>query len=96
MMRGGAGRWAAAPRCATVLPMHLTRHEEEMLAGRHGPAKKLAMEGLVQLGRAYGAPRMVEIGYAHIHAGNHRCEELAVEEPTLGGGELVEHVFKPA
>jgi predicted aconitase len=40
-----------------------------MLAGRHGPAKKLAMEGLVQLGRAYGAARMVEIGYAHIHAG---------------------------
>ena len=49
--------------------MELTRTEEDMLAGRQGPAKKLAMEGLVQLGRAYGAPRMVEIGYAHVHAG---------------------------
>src|SRR5215470_7243505 len=49
--------------------MILTREEEAMLAGRQGPAKKLAMEGLVQLGRAFGAPRMVEIGYAHIHAG---------------------------
>ena len=49
--------------------MELTRAEEAMLAGRDGPAKRRAMEGLVQLGRAFGAPRMVEIGYAHIHAG---------------------------
>ena len=49
--------------------MILTKVEEDMLAGRQGPAKKLALEGLIQLGRAYGAPRMVEIGYAHIHAG---------------------------
>ena len=49
--------------------MILTKEEEDMLAGRQGPAKKLALEGLIQLGRAYGAPRMVEIGYAHIHAG---------------------------
>lgn len=49
--------------------MELTRVEEDMLNGRQGPARKLAMEGLVTLGRAFGAPRMVEIGYAHIHAG---------------------------
>jgi predicted aconitase len=49
--------------------MILSKEEEDMLAGKLGPAKKLAMEGLVQLGRAYDAPRMVEIGYAHIHAG---------------------------
>lgn len=49
--------------------MILTKVEEEMLAGRQGPAKKLALEGLIQLGRAYDAPQMVEIGYAHIHAG---------------------------
>src|SRR5258708_23541050 len=46
-----------------------TKAEEDMLAGRQGPAKKLALEGLVQLGSAYDAPRLVEIGYAHIHAG---------------------------
>jgi len=49
--------------------MELTRVEEEMLSGREGPMKQRAMEGLVQLGRAYGAARMVEIGYAHIHPG---------------------------
>src|SRR5260221_12226215 len=49
--------------------MELTRTEAEMLDGRHGPAKQVAMAGLVQLGRAFGAPRLVEIGYAHIHAG---------------------------
>ncbi len=40
-----------------------------MLDGHHGPAKQRAMEGLVTLGRAYDAPDMVDIGYAHIHAG---------------------------
>ncbi len=49
--------------------MELTRFENEMLDGKHGAAKQRAMQGLVQLGRAFGAPRMVEIGYAHIHAG---------------------------
>jgi Aconitase X len=66
-------RVAACERLARLATMErkliLTRVEEDMLAGRQGPAKKLALEGLVQLGRAYGAPRMVEIGYAHIHAG---------------------------
>ena len=49
--------------------MDLTAAETDMLEGREGAAKKRAMSGLVQLGRAYGAPRLVEIGYAHIHAG---------------------------
>ncbi|MBM3629306.1 MAG: DUF521 domain-containing protein [Alphaproteobacteria bacterium] len=49
--------------------MDLTQAERDMLEGREGPARERAMKGLVQLGRAYGAPRMVEIGYAHIHAG---------------------------
>jgi predicted aconitase len=49
--------------------MQLDRDEIDMLEGRQGKAKKLAMEGLVQLGNAFGAPRMVKIGYAHIHAG---------------------------
>ena len=64
--------------------MELSRVEEDMLAGRHGPAKKLAMEGLVQLGRAYGAPRMVEIGYAHVHAGMALyLEDVEVEDKTV-------------
>ena len=49
--------------------MRLSDHEQAMLDGRRGKAKQRAMAGLVQLGRAFDAPRMVEIGYAHIHAG---------------------------
>jgi len=49
--------------------MKLTRRDEEMLEGRHGLARRRAMEGLVTLGEAYDAADMVDIGYAHIHAG---------------------------
>jgi predicted aconitase len=49
--------------------VNLTREDEAMLSGARGEAKRLAMAGLVQLGEAFGAPDMVAIGYAHIHAG---------------------------
>jgi cis-L-3-hydroxyproline dehydratase len=49
--------------------MKLTRAEQEMLDGTHGEAQRRAMEGLVQLGDAFGAEDMVEIGYAHVHPG---------------------------
>ena len=73
--------------------MQLTEVEEAMLAGRDGPAKQRAMEGLVQLGRAFGARHMVEIGYAHIHAGMalyledvELMEELAAEGARMAVG----------
>jgi len=47
----------------------LDRDEQEMLDGRRGEAQRRAMEGLVQLGEAFGAEDMVRIGYAHIHPG---------------------------
>ena len=49
--------------------MRLTRDEQEMLAGTRGEAQRRSMEGLVQLGEAFGAEDMVEIGYAHVHPG---------------------------
>jgi predicted aconitase len=49
--------------------MKLTSYEQAMLDGGHGEARRIAMEGLVQLGDAFGAADMVEIGYAHVHAG---------------------------
>lgn len=49
--------------------MQLTDHERAMLDGAHGEPKRIAMDGLVKLGRAFDAPDMVEIGYAHVHAG---------------------------
>jgi predicted aconitase len=70
--------------------MELTRAEEAMLAGREGPAKQRAMEGLVQLGRAFGAPRMVEIGYAHIHPGMalYRDDVQLMEELAAMGAKM--------
>ncbi len=49
--------------------MRLTREEQEMLDGVQGPARQVAMQGLVQLGDAFDAKEMVPIGYAHIYAG---------------------------
>jgi cis-L-3-hydroxyproline dehydratase len=49
--------------------MQLTREEQEMLDGAQGPAKQIAMKGLIQLGDAFDARKMVPIGYAHIYAG---------------------------
>lgn len=49
--------------------MRLTDTEKAMRDGAQGEARRRAMDGLIQLGEAYGAEDMVEIGYAHIHAG---------------------------
>jgi cis-L-3-hydroxyproline dehydratase len=49
--------------------MKLLPRDEEMLDGRHGEPMRKAMDALVTLGRAYGADDLVDIGYAHIHAG---------------------------
>src|SRR5512135_3497130 len=45
--------------------MKLTTYEQEMLDGVHGPAKKLAMEGLVGFGEAVGAKEMVKVSFIH-------------------------------
>ncbi len=49
--------------------MRLTADEQQMLDGARGDAQRRAMEGLVQLGEAFGAEDMVPIGYAHVHPG---------------------------
>jgi predicted aconitase len=49
--------------------MQLSDQDQAMLSGEQGDAKRIALEGLVQLGEAFGAEDMVDIGYAHIHAG---------------------------
>lgn len=49
--------------------MHLCDVDKSLLAGDRGDAARQAMEALVQLGEAYDAADMVDIGYAHIHAG---------------------------
>ena len=49
--------------------MKLSDRDQAMLDGAHGEAKRIAMDGLIQLGEAFGAADLVDIGYAHIHAG---------------------------
>ncbi|MXY77893.1 MAG: DUF521 domain-containing protein [Acidimicrobiia bacterium] len=49
--------------------MKLTYEDLQMLDGKQGEARRRAMEGLVQLGEAFGAEDMVSIGYAHVHPG---------------------------
>jgi len=49
--------------------MRLSDFDKAMLSGKKDDIKSIAMEGLVQLGDAFGAEEMVDIGYAHIHAG---------------------------
>jgi cis-L-3-hydroxyproline dehydratase len=70
--------------------MKLSDDDKAMLDGTQGEAKRLAMDGLVQLGRAFGAEDMVSIGYAHIHAGMamylhdvELMEELAAKGATM-------------
>ena len=49
--------------------MRLAPRDEELLGGAGGEVAREAMEALVQLGEAFDAEDMVEIGYAHVHAG---------------------------
>jgi hypothetical protein len=49
--------------------MKLSDEERAMLDGHHGEALRRSMEGLVQLGEAFGAEDMVRIGYGHVHPG---------------------------
>lgn len=43
--------------------------DQALLDGAEGEAARKAMAALVELGRAFDAPDMVDIGYAHVHPG---------------------------
>lgn len=49
--------------------MRLSDRDRAMLDGAEGAVLREAMEALVQLGEAFDAGEMVDIGYAHVHAG---------------------------
>lgn len=49
--------------------MRLSDADRAVLDGKEGAPARQAMEALVQLGEAFDAPEMVDIGYAHVHAG---------------------------
>jgi cis-L-3-hydroxyproline dehydratase len=49
--------------------MRLSDRDKAMLDGADGVTNQEAMAALVQLGEAFDAEDMVDIGYAHVHAG---------------------------
>lgn len=49
--------------------MRLSEGDKALLDGAEGEGARIAMEALVELGRAFDAPDMVDIGYAHVHPG---------------------------
>jgi cis-L-3-hydroxyproline dehydratase len=49
--------------------MQLSDRDKALLDGAEGQAPRQAMAALVELGRAFDAPDMVDIGYAHVHPG---------------------------
>jgi predicted aconitase len=49
--------------------VRLAARDEALLDGAGGDVAREAMDALVQLGEAFGAEDMVDIGYAHVHAG---------------------------
>ncbi len=46
--------------------LQLTSHEQEMLAGKRGKAKQVAMERLVKFGQGMGSTKMAKIRSAHV------------------------------
>lgn len=67
--------------------MHLTREEEEMLAGKQGEARALALKVIVKVGEALGADRLIKIKHSHVsgasymtigEAGRRFLEKLAL------------------
>jgi len=48
----------------------LTQYEQEMLEGKHGQARRVAMERLVKFGRGVGARRMAKLRSAHVFGDN--------------------------
>ncbi|MEI8191579.1 MAG: aconitase X, partial [candidate division NC10 bacterium] len=46
--------------------VELTNEEEEMLAGKHGEAKRLSMELLLKAAEAYDAERLIPIASCHL------------------------------
>ena len=58
--------------------MRLNAHEQEMLDGRHGRARKWAMEHMLQVGRFFDAEDFVEVGQVHMMADTESLGEAGV------------------
>ena len=70
--------------------MQLTSKDKALLDGVKGEALQQAMEALVQLGEAFDAKDMVDIGYAHVHAGMalYKGDVELIEELASSGAKM--------
>jgi hypothetical protein len=66
--------------------VRLAKDEQEMLEGKHGPAKERAMEILVQYAEALGAERFIDTNNVHLFVGFHPYPEVVT---VRDGDELV-------
>ncbi len=74
------------------MTVELTLYEQELLAGTHGAAQKMAMSVIVRMADFYGAPRLLEISAAHIDSSVYFGEaglEFAERLAELGGQVVV-------
>ncbi|MCG8562642.1 MAG: aconitase X catalytic domain-containing protein [Hyphomicrobiales bacterium] len=60
------------------MPIRLNDFEEEMLAGRHGPARRYGMEQIVKVGNFFDAEDCVEVGQVHLMADTESLGEAGV------------------
>src|SRR5215208_3714407 len=72
--------------------MKLTPRDEQMLNGAFGPAPKMAMHILVQLGEVMGADEMMDIEQVHVDGCIYESEahlDFAEKLASLGGRVLL-------
>lgn len=72
------------------MPLHLTDHEREILAGTHGDAAALSMRVVAETARLMGASRLIEIASAHIDGALYHGDAgtLFAEKLVAGGAKV--------
>jgi len=65
--------------------LNLSQEDEEMLAGKHGRAKQLAMSIVVKMAEVYGASELMDITEAHLDI-CHYAGEASLEVPERLAG----------
>ena len=61
------------------MPLHLSSHDRRMLRGDAGGGARLAMRLVVKAAEIAGAPRLIDIGSAHVGS----CYERRIDHPGL-------------
>lgn len=71
--------------------MRLSDLDKKLLDGQLGAAQQQAMKALVELGEAFDAPDMIDIGYAHVHAGMalYKGDVELIEEIASKGARMI-------